>query len=534
MTLLAAVDDRKPDRSGWWPMLAAALAAMAVFWPGLQAGITPEDFGWLVAARQLESPWPLLSGNVFFVYFYRPVPLLLWWLSAQAFGANGLAHNALDMGIHALNAALVARLAWQVSKRREAAWVAGLVFACLPCAVGTALWMSDRFDPVVLCFGLGALLAFERAPASRGGVIALGILLLGALLSKETAYAIAGWLLLRMAWRVWRRRTWRVDLWLAVLLPIGAALLLRPLSGTSVDTSLPIADVPAAMLAGISAWWWRFPQALSGFFHQGGTARISVGAVVAWVAMIVMVLMASRNLLAEKKREAATLALCGAALVFATPWLQWPITRLALGDVPGFDAPVNLRFYYLAAAGVALLLGACVAVMRDLPRIASIGLAALVCAAGAIHGHEQSRLWTQDFSINSGRHLQLSRDLAARDWPAGCRILLDAPGFDDDFRTHADIIAKAAAPRNAALMHCAVFAGTQVYTTIVDGELCTSDAWPGLTISRTNDKPVIARLGTLCTLQFTAGPAVDDPNVLRFSVSSDGHLIPPASHMESP
>jgi hypothetical protein len=532
MTLLVAVDDRKPDRSVWWPMLTAALAAMAVFWPALQAGITPEDFGWLVASRQLESPWPLLSGNVFFVYFYRPVPLLLWWLSAQAFGANALAHNALDMGIHALNAALVARLAWRVSRRREAAWVAGLVFACLPCAVGTALWMSDRFDPVALCFGLGALLAFERALNSRSGVFALGILLLGALLSKETAYAIAGWLLLRMAWRVWRRRTWRVDLWLAVLLPIGAALLLRKLSGTSVDTSLPIADVPAAMLAGISAWWWRFPQALSGFFHQGGPVTIS--AIALSVAIVAVVMIALRNLLAEKKREAATLALCGAALIFATPWLQWPVTRLALGDIPGFDAPVNLRFYYLAAAGVALLLGACVAASRGLPRIASIGLTALVCAAGAVHGHFQSRLWTQDFSANGERHLQLSRDLAARDWPAGCRIVLDAPGFEDDFRTHVDIIAKAAAVRNASLMQCAVFAGIQVYTTIVDGRLCTPEAWPGLVISRTNDKPVIARLGTLCTLQFTAGPAADDANVLRFGVSSDGHLIPPPSHTESP
>ena len=525
MTLFVAVDDRKRGRSVAWPMLAAALAAIAAFWPALQAGITPEDFGWLVAARQLESPWPLLSGNVFFVYFYRPVPLLLWWLSAQAFGANAVLHNALDMAIHALNAALVARLAWRISNRMEAAWVAGLIFACLPCAVGTALWMSDRFDPLALCFGLGALLAFERALVSRFSSIALGILLLGALLSKETAYAVAGWLLLRMAWRVWRRGTWRVDLWLAVLLPIGAALMLRVLSGTSVDTSLPIADVPGAMLAGVVAWWWRFPQALSGFFHLSGKVTISTGALMLFVTMVAVVLVALKSLVAERKREAATLALCGAALIFATPWLQWPITRLALADVPGFDAPVNLRFYYLAAAGVALLLGACVAASRDAARLASIGLIALLCIAGTIHSYFLSALWTQDFSANSERHLQLSRDLAARDWPDGCRIVLDAPSFNDDFRTHADIIAKGAAARGATLMHCAVFAGTQVYTTIVDGKFCAADAWPGLAISLTNDKPVIARLGNLCTLQFASPPAENDPRALHFAVAPDGHLI---------
>jgi hypothetical protein len=527
MTLPVALDDRWPGRSPWWPMLVAAIAAIAAFWPALHAGITPEDFGWLVASRQLDSPWPLLSGNVFFVYFYRPIPLLLWWLSAQVFGANAVAHNALDAAIHGLNAALIARLAWRISNRMDATWVAGLVFACLPCAVGTALWMSDRFDPVALGFGIGALLAFERALVSRSHSIALGLLLLGALLSKETAYAIAGWLLLRMAWRAWRRRTWRIDLWLAVLVPIGVALLLRVLSGTSVDTSLPAADVPSAMLTGVVAWWRRFPQALSGFFHLSGKVAISTGALLLFLAVVAVVLLALKNLHAEKKREAATLALCAAALIFAAPWLQWPITRLALGDVAGFDVPVNLRFYYLAAAGVALLLGACIAATRGMPRIASISLIVLICTAGAVHSHLLSRLWTRDFSANSERHLQLSRDLAAHDWPTGCRIVLDAPTFDDDFRTHADIIAKSAAAPGATLMQCAVFAGTQVFTTIVDGELCSTDAWPGLAISKTNDKPVIAVLGNLCTLQFATPPSADDPRALHFGVSADGHLIPP-------
>ncbi len=508
-------------------MTAAALLAAVGFWPALHGGITPEDFGWLVAARQLDNPWPLLAGNPYFVYFYRPLPLLLWWLSGQAWGTNALAHHAVDLVLHALNAALVARLAGRLSGRTEAAWIAGLVFACLPCGAGTALWLSDRFDPVALACGLGALLAFERALAQQRGRLALALLLLGALLSKETAYAVAGWLLLRLLWRAWRRRERRADLWLAVALPILAAALLRLASGTAVDTSLPITDVPAAALGGITAWWLRLPHALfAGFDEASGP--------VGPPAYVWPVLLALGGLLAyalprlrAAKDGSATLALTGAALLCATPLLQWPVTRLALLP-PGYALTVNLRFYYLAAAALALLLGAAATVPGPRARVLGLGLLLMLGAGGLWRTRAVGEAWTARFAADGARQLVLAGELAAREWPRGCRLLLDAASFNDDFRVHADTIAKAAAAPGAPLMSCAVFAGTRVVTTVVDGALCRAEDWPGLTLSQAAQAPVIARLGKLCTLQFTSPPPADDPRAVRLRVDAQGHLHDPS------
>ena len=63
--------------------ISIALAALLFnpIQPALAAGFHPEDLGWLALVRHIDSPWPLLTENVFFVYYYRPVGLLLEQLS---------------------------------------------------------------------------------------------------------------------------------------------------------------------------------------------------------------------------------------------------------------------------------------------------------------------------------------------------------------------------------------------------------------------------------------------------------------------
>ena len=91
------------------------------------------------------------------------------------------------------------------------------------------------------------------------------------------------------------------------------------------------------------------------------------------------------------------------------------------------------------------------------------------------------------------------------------------------------MIAKVAAAPGASLLRCAVFAGTPVYTTIVDDAQCEAAAWPGLTIAVFNGAPVRARLGPLCTLQFAAPPAADEARAIRVRVGADGNVFLPAS-----
>jgi len=390
-----------------------------------------------------------------------------------------------------------------------------------------SVWISRLLLAWALACGLGAVARAEGAALSALSRLALALLLLGALLSKETAYAVAGWLLLRLLWRAWRRRERRADLWLAVALPIFDAALLRLASGTAVDTSLPITDVPVAALGGIAAWWLRLPHALfAGFDEASGP--------VGPPAYVWPVLLALGGLLAyalprlrAAKDGSATLALTGAALLCATPLLQWPVTRLALLP-PGYALTVNLRFYYLAAAALALLLGAAATVPGPRARVLGLGLLLMLGAGGAARGALLPLAEQAPAALVIANRTLARAQLAAREWPRGCRLLLDAASFNDDFRVHADTIAKAAAAPGAPLMSCAVFAGTRVVTTGVDGALCRAEDWPGLTLSQAAQAPVIARLGKLCTLQFTSPPPADDPRAVRLRVDAQGHLHDPS------
>ena len=229
-----------------------ALAALLML-PVIHAGFHAEDFGWLALARLSTSPWPLLAHNINFVYFYRPLPLLLWWLSAHVFGTQAVWHNALDVLLHALNAALVCMLATRVSGRAGAGALAGLLFASLPAGAATAAWMSDRFDLVALGFSLLALLSFEAALRRRQNPTWTAMWLLCALLSKEVAYAAAAVMLARLAVQWWRDRAVAWGLLAAVALPPLVALALRVLSGTTVGASLDVDD-PLQAIAAVMNW----------------------------------------------------------------------------------------------------------------------------------------------------------------------------------------------------------------------------------------------------------------------------------------
>lgn len=496
--------------------LSAALAAL-VMAPIVGAGFHPEDSGWLALARLSTSPWPLLTHNIDFVYFYRPLPLLLWWLSAHAFGANPMWHNALDVLLHALNAALACLLAARVAGRTSAGVVSGILFASLPAGAGTAAWMSDRFDPVALGFALAALLAFEGALERRRSPLWTGLWLLFAVLSKEVAYAAAAIMLLRLAAQ-WRHKREAAPALLAVVLlapVLGIAL--RVLSGTTTGWSLELGDPLHMVTAGIGGWWRQAPAALSGFMPATGLPLL-VGLLLTAVCYAI-----ARDATA---RGARALALTGAGLLLLPAVLQSPVTGPVLSDDDSRAFTENLRFYYAAAAGLALLLAAGYASLQS-PRVRLAMLAGCLFAAGhgGVLSYQLSAQWARQWRPSSDAYLALAADLGQHEFPAGCRIFLDAPDWTDAFRHHADTIVKAAAPTSATVQSCAIFAGAQVYQTFLPAERCTPVYWPGLAFSERHGTPIAASVGDVCMLQFATYTAPDQLGapLFRFRVGSDGH-----------
>jgi len=496
-----------------------ALAALLML-PVIHAGFHAEDFGWLALARLSTSPWPLLAHNINFVYFYRPLPLLLWWLSAHVFGTQAVWHNALDVLLHALNAALVCMLAARVSGRAGAGALAGLLFASLPAGAATAAWMSDRFDLVALGFSLLALLSFEAALRRRQNPTWTALWLLCALLSKEVAYAAAAVMLARLAVQWWRDRAVAWGLLVAVALPPLVALALRVLSGTTVGASLDVDDPLQAIAAGVGGWWRQAPSALGGF----APVSLWFGTLVA--ALLLVTIWGVARAQPKAATPVRNLALLGAGLLLLPAVLQWPVTAPVLSHDESRAFVVNLRFYYAATAGLALLLAAGYAALPRGVARAGMFTAGLLSAVGAAAlSYRLSDQWAQDLSGSSQAYLALGADLGARPFPAGCRIHLDTPAWNGSFRHHADTIIKAAAPVDAPVQSCAIFSGEQVYQTFVPAPLCTPAQWPDLTFSERNGVPIAGSVGEVCMLQFVtyAAPEQLGQPLFRFRVDAQGH-----------
>ena len=391
-------------------------------------------------------------------------------------GTNALAHHAVDLVLHALNAALVARLAGLSQRTHRGS---------LDC--GTGLRLPALRGPVRRCGcptastwlhwpSAWAPAGIRARAGSSAACPAPALLLLGALLSKETAYAVAGWLLLPCSGAPGAGASavptcgwpWLCRSWLPPRCAWPAARCRRHLPCRS-------PTFPAAALGGITAWWLRLPHALFAGFDEA-SGPVGPPAYVGSVLLALGGLFAcALPRLRAAKDGSATLALT------APPCCAPPVAAVAC-HAPG-AAAAGLR----AHGQPALLLpgrgragSCCGAVAMPLPRARPRPGSAADAGCRWDCGAPRRRRGL-DGAVRRRRReaARAGRWLAAREWPRGCRLLLDAASFNDDFRVHADTIAKAAAAPGAPLMSCAVFAGTRVVTTVVDGALCRAEDWPG-------------------------------------------------------
>jgi tetratricopeptide (TPR) repeat protein len=135
---------------------------------------------------------------------YYPLLHSFFWVQHRLWGNAALGYHLVDVGLHALSAVLlVAALEQLWPQRRDAALLAGLLFALHPVMVESAAWISEQKNTLSLVFYLLSALSFER----------------------------------------WRRRTQPLFYWLG-LAAFVAALLSKTVTAT----------LPAALLVII---WWR-------------------------------------------------------------------------------------------------------------------------------------------------------------------------------------------------------------------------------------------------------------------------------------
>ena len=380
---------------GWarhWRNALLVFVCLLTVWcyaPALHAYFAQDDFTLLALARLLHEPAQLFYHDHFpGSLFFRPLGIFLWWLTVACFDNAPRGHYAVNLLLH-LGVVLALYTLLQ-RLRRDAplnvAWTAA--YALHPLAIGTALWLSDRFDLIATGFSLLALTAAaDYAQRPRLGRLAavLACVLL-AFMGKEIAIvgAIAAAALIALPNRDWPL-TWR-QRWTAVaaiaLLTVAwlgyrQALLLEP------QNALRYAGPLVAMFEkGIGLWLRIGFEYLFLDPRQATSAKVllALGGVLIGVAFVL-----TARAGGWKGPAAFGVAAAVLVLLFLPAPTQAPVVAVSTSDLSAqtfwFDLIGESRLYHLSLAG--LITGL---MLLTTPNAATPGTGRLASRAGLIAG----------------------------------------------------------------------------------------------------------------------------------------------------
>lgn len=186
-------------------LLLPGWLAFMVYLPALANGLVWDDIYFLQDLPYLRDPaflWQQLSTPlVIYPNYFRPLPLLSFALEAWLGGGDPFLFHLGNLLFHAGNTTLLVLLVRRLISGPAAAWAAcgaGLLFGLHPALAESVCWVSDRFDLILACLLMMALLLDSGLWLRRSRGPALAGLFLLALLCKETAILLPPLLLL---WR---------------------------------------------------------------------------------------------------------------------------------------------------------------------------------------------------------------------------------------------------------------------------------------------------------------------------------------------
>lgn len=407
------------------PALHAAAALtllLAVAWtyaPALDNAFVWDDWTNIVAQRAWRTwdaaGWQHVT-HAFVAGHYQPITWLSYMLQERAGYGAARDYHALDIGLHALNALLVAALCtrllamaqptWSGLTRAGAAWLTAAAFALHPLRVESVAWATERRDLLSASGFLLALLAYlaGQRPGAGTALWRLSTALafaLGALAKAQVALPLV--LVLLDVWPLRRQRSWREWLrsgWLEKLPLFGIALVvgLVALQAQRASGALltwqehalgaRLAQSAYGLVFYLRANWASCYSPLHErpFPLEPWSARFLLP-----VLLLTLVVL---GLMAWRRRPASLVA----ALVWYVLWLL-PV----LGFFQSGAQLVAERYSYLATLGPTLwVAGASIGWVRGRARSWRVGLAALllmVLASWALASRAQVAVWRDDVTL---------------------------------------------------------------------------------------------------------------------------------------
>jgi hypothetical protein len=379
----------------------ALLLAGIPWWLGtVGMGFLSDDFSNLVKFAVPEWDQVLQWFRQEFSGYYRPVTALAWKTGESLWGTSPAAYRAANIGLHVVNAALVARLALALELRPWAAFFAGLVFLYQPNHSFAVLNIS-AVNVQLSTLGVLSAVLLTTSPDARTRTTAFAPALLG-MLAKETAMVapvlVALLPLTGGRWSEIPRRIWPVALALAVYVGLRFALFGHLPTGSAAHSNLHPVNLTVNAAAYVSGSTLPWDLGLLKPLARGHRVTLAGVLTIAVVAAVVILL--RRSAFLTRVHWACLLWIAVAIL---------PVVRLY--------SPWN---GYLASAGGSLLAGAVLMGPSDVSRFRACVAAAFVAVCLASTAGQAVR-WQQS-SAYVDRTLDLLLNTACTG--SGGRVLL--------------------------------------------------------------------------------------------------------------
>ncbi|HEX7915807.1 hypothetical protein [Rudaea sp.] len=504
-----------------WRIAGLLIALVLGAWcyaPGLQAFFAQDDFAFLALVRLLHQPWLLFVYNHFPDYaYFRPLGVLLWWLVAAVAADTAWPQYALNLALHLGCVAALYTLLQRLRRDAplNALWAA--LYAVHPLAIGTALWLSDRFDLLATLFSqlaVTAALAYAERPRATTLAGLLGALL-SAFLSKELGIvgAAAAFAAIAFAPRA------RVDA-KQRMLALGAitALTLAWLAYRRAMLYVPIGDgaMPLPALAAFANGFcnWLRAGAVYLFADPRAPRWTCVCIVLATAAWLAAALLARRGSTDSRPRLHVAAALL--VLILLPGLVQAPVAakHLAAGigsDPFFFNLIVPSRFFHLGLAGLI----AALALITTPPRATATSSALRLSAAGILLAllalvplsQRVARDYAESTNRQAAAFAAAETALVQAALPQhGCQVYFLQTSVLWGFAGLSDSIAKGLAAQPERLAHCLISTEQPAWTYFVRKGSVQADDYRPLHPLEVAGKPFpVLEIGDTQALYFTMG-----------------------------
>jgi hypothetical protein len=357
---------------------AASLLLAAVAWDfAVATTFLGDDYLFRAFARLEATPFVAFVADKHGGEYYRPLPMLVWWLLERISGGQAWVFALAAFAEHALCAVLVIVVGRRLGFSGRSALVAGCLFFAAPAEREAALWFSANTDLLAALAMLAAVACFL---AARKWVRLLSIALAAAaFFCKETALVLPG-LLAAAHWFRERNKGFAplASRCLVLVLPHLAVAILVIVLRTLVLQGAGGANDPLA------PWWGRAMQLGSGLVHAV-TAYAPLPEWVAWLAGVSLFLWIATAI--RGRRALAGFAIC---------WVM-----VSLLPLPAAGWVVGARYFYVPAVGLMLLLALALDTAGGLASVFTVGV---LLGIGLLSGHHRAtevRLYRQAVAVAS-------------------------------------------------------------------------------------------------------------------------------------